>query len=151
MLFPNITVNMGKRTLATVPEKVAKQYDDEAEELGLSRGEYVRQRVEAGRLLFKTSNQLDTKLLKQLVNDDTATFDTDFNTLDDDIDGDLTDSILANLPTDEHRRLTEEQLRKAVFGSEEEQLTQIREALKQLRKADKIESLVGGGYIKTNG
>lgn len=141
---------MGKKGLGNIPDEVAKQYDDESDELGLSRSEYVRQRIEAGRLLFKTSNQVDTQLLKQLVNDDTATFDTDLNTLDDDIDGDLTDSILANLPTDENRKLTEEELREAVFGTKKEQLTQIRKALKQLRKAGEIESLVGGGYIKTN-
>jgi hypothetical protein len=141
---------MGKVHLGYVPEEVAEQYDEEAEELGLSRSDYVRQRVEAGRLLFKTSDQFDTDLLKQLVSDDTATFDTDLNTLDDDIDGDLTGSVLANLPTEETRKLTEEELREAVFGTEEEQLEQIRQALKQLRKAGKIESLVGGGYIKTN-
>ncbi len=141
---------MGEKGLGKVPAEVAKQYDEEADELGLSRADYVRRRAEAGRLLFKTSDQVDTQLLKQLVNDDTATLDTDLNTLDDDIDGDLTDSILTNLPTDENRKLTEEQLREAVFGTEEEQLTQIRKALKQLKKAGKIESLVGDGYIKTN-
>lgn len=141
---------MGQKNLGRIPEEVAEPYDDEAEELGLSRAEYVRQRVEAGRLLFKTSNQVDTQLLKELVNDDTATFDTDLNTLEDDIDGDFTNSILANLPTEENRKLTEEELREAIFGTEKEQLTQITKALKQLRKAGKIESLVGGGYIKTN-
>lgn len=141
---------MGKKQLGKIPEVVAELYDDEAEELGLSRSEYVRQRLEAGRLLFKTSDQVDTQLLKQLVNDDTATFDTDLNTLEDDIDGDFTNSILANLPTEENRKLTEEELREAIFGTEKEQLTQITKALKQLRKAGKIESLVGGGYIKTN-
>lgn len=141
---------MGSKVLGNIPEEVAERYDDEAEELGLSRSKYVRQRLEAGRLLFKTSNQVDTQLLKQLVDDDAATFDTDLNTLEDDIDGDLTNSILANLPTEENRNLTEEELREAIFGTDEEQLTQIRKALKQLRKAGKIESLVGGGYIKTN-
>ena len=141
---------MGRKSLGTIPEEVAEKYDDEADELGLDRSEYVRQRVEAGRLMFRASNQVDTKLLKQLVNDDTDTFETDLNTLDDKIDGDLTDTILSNLPTEEHRKLSEEELREAVFGTEEEQLTQIRKALKQLRKAGKIESLVGGGYIKTN-
>ena len=140
---------MGRKSLGTIPEEVAEKYDDEADELGLDRSEYVRQRVEAGRLMFRASNQVDTKLLKQLVNDDTDT-ETDLNTPDDkiEIDGDLTDTILANLPTEEHRKLSEEELREAVFGTEEEQLTQIRKALKQLRKAGKIESLVGGGYIK---
>jgi hypothetical protein len=141
---------MGQRGLGKIPEEVAEQYDDEAEELGLTRAKYVRQRVEAGRILFKTSGQIDTQLLKQLVNGDTATFDTDLNTLKDDIDGDFTNNILANLPTEENRKLTEEELREAIFGTEKEQLTQITKALKQLRKAGKIESLVGGGYIKTN-
>jgi hypothetical protein len=142
---------MSRKDLGKVPAKVAEQYSAEADELGLSRGAYVRQRIEAGRFLFKSSGQIDTQLLRELVDhDDTATFETELNTLDDDLDDELTESILANLPTEAARQLTEEELREAVFGTEKEQLEQIREALKQLREAGKIESLVGDGYIKTN-
>jgi DNA-binding winged helix-turn-helix (wHTH) protein len=56
---------------------------------------------------------------------------------------------MRNLPTDESRALSKEEIREVVFGTRSEQQEQITQALKHLRKAGMIEPLIDDGYIKT--
>ena len=138
---------MGKKNLGQAPTEVVTKYDSEAEELGLSRGEYIRKCIEVGRLIFQSSGEMNIERLRNLSEGSGAvSVDSSLETTE----GDLTRAILSNLPVDEHRALTKEEVRTAVFGTEDEQREQITEALKQLRQQDKIRPLVDDGYIKTN-
>lgn len=138
---------MGNKKLGAAPAEAVTKYGSEAEELGLSRIEYIRKCIEVGRLVFQTSGEIDIERLRNLSEGaGAASFDSSLETTE----GDLTEAILSNLPVDEHRALTKEEVRTAVFGTEDEQRKQITKALKQLRKQDKIRPLVDDGYIKTN-
>jgi len=138
---------MGKKNVGYAPAEAVIKYDSEAEELGLSRSEYIRKCIEVGRLVFRSSGEMDIERLRNLSEGaGPASFDSSLETTE----GDLTGAILSNLPVDEHRALTKEEVRTAVFGTEDEQREQITEALKQLSQQDKIRPLVDDGYIKTN-
>jgi hypothetical protein len=138
---------MGRKSLGDAPAEVVTKYDSEAEELGLSRIEYIRKCIEVGRLVFQSSGEIDIERLRNLSEASGVTsFDSSLETTE----GDLTGTILSNLPVDEHRALTKEEVRTAVFGTEDEQREQITEALKQLSQQDKIRPLVDDGYIKTD-
>jgi hypothetical protein len=63
-------------------------------------------------------------------------------------DDDITDQIVTNLPTDEERALTQEDLRQAVFGSKDEQLEAIETALRRLNDTGKVSPAFDGGYVK---
>ena len=132
--------------MAAAPEEIVEKYDAEAEQLGLSRSEYIRQCAEAGRTILQSSGQADIERLRELTEDLQTTIDSDLATAN----SDLSEAILANLPTDEHRALTKAEVREAVFGTEDEQIKQITEALKKLHKQGAIEPLVDDGYIKNN-
>lgn len=137
---------MGQRHVGRVREELADKYSQEADELGVSRAEYIRKCIEVGRLTFRTSGEVDIERLRNLTEGGVAVdADTDLKSAD----GDLSTAILRNLPTDEDRALSEEELREAVFGTKSEQREEIVDALKELRQADMIEPLVEGGYIKT--
>lgn len=122
-------------------------YDAEAKQLGLNRTQYVRQCIEIGRTVFQSSGQADVERLRQLTEDtQTTTTNSDLLTANNDI----SETILANLPTEEQRALTKEEIRKAVFGTKDEQIKQVTNALKELHHQEAIEPLVEDGYIKTN-
>lgn len=110
--------------------------DDEADRLNMSRSEYIRQHLHAGRRLFQSSGKLDTQMLADLVEDDEAAHLSDDLTTD--ADG-LADDIKAALPTDKDRALTKEQVRKAVFGTDEQQTEKVQETLGYLYERDQIE------------
>jgi len=138
---------MGKKQLGAAPAEAVNKYTSEADELGVSRSEYIRKCIEVGRLVFQSSGEMDIERLRNLSEGaGAASFDSSLETTE----GDLTGAILSNLPADEHRALTKEEVRTVVFGTEDEQDEQITEALKQLRQQDKIQPLVTDGYIKTN-
>lgn len=138
---------MGRVNLGKVPEEIGNEYMAEAEELGLSRVEYTRECIEIGRMIFQSSGKFDVERLRKLTeNEDIATVDSDLTTAD----GELVSVILNNLPTEEHRALTKDELRVSVFGTEDEQMEQITKALKELNRQGKIEPLVDDGYIKIN-
>lgn len=132
-------------TLATVRNEVAEKYDEEADEMGLSRSNYIRKCIEIGRLTFRSSGKVDIDRLRDLTEEESVTTECELETSG----GDLGETILRNLPTDEDRALSPEELRKTVFGTESEQHEEIVEALGQLRKAGMIEVLVGDKYVKT--
>ena len=138
---------MGKKGLGKVPEKVADKYDAEAEQLGLSRAQYIRQCIEVGRTVFQSSGQADIERLREF----TEGAQTPANNSNHVTAGsDITETILNNLPTEEHRALTREEIRESVFGTEDKQKKRITDTLKELRQQGAIEALVDDGYIKTN-
>ena len=122
-----------------------KRLDEEADQLGMSRSEYIRTHLHAGRRLFRSSGKLDRQLLSQLVEGDESPHLSDDLTTD--ADG-LADEIRAALPADEERALTNEEVRKAVFGTIDEQQKQVRKALEYLTERDQIAMDVDGNkYI----
>ena len=136
---------MGKQISVSFSEEHGTQIEQEAEELGLSRSKYIRQRIEAGRLVFRFSDKLDADALNNLIDDSSEAHATnELQTPDDSI----MKRILANLSTDEERALTKEELREAVFGSEDEQLEAVDAALRQLNDAGKASPAFDGGYVK---
>jgi len=137
---------MGK-SIGYASDETVEKYTTEAEELGLSRAKYVRQCTEIGRMIFQSSGKVDVKQLRELTEKDhTSTVQTELTTRN----GDIISTILNNLSTEENRALTKEEIRKTVFGTEDEQIEQITTALKKLHKQKQIEPLVDDGYIKTN-
>jgi len=136
---------MGEKTIGQVREELADRYDQEADELGISRVEYVRKCIEIGRLIFRTSGEIDIDRLRELTEDESVSINSDLETSE----GDIAEAVLRNLPTDEDRALSPDELREVVFGTESEQHEEIVTTLEQLRKAGMIEVLVGDEYIKT--
>jgi len=137
---------MGKN-VASLPDNYVDRLDEEAEALGLSRTKYVRQRLEAGRLLFECSDKLSTEMLTDLVDQDgSPTITSELETPD----SDIANKILANLSTDENRALEQEEIREAVFGSQEEQLETIEKTLRDLNERGMVKPAFAGGYIKTD-
>lgn len=137
---------MGKN-LGAVPDDYIDRLDEEAEALGLSRNKYVRQRLEAGRLLFQCSDKVSTEMLTDLVDQDgSPTITDELETPD----SDIANKILANLSTDGNRALEQEEIREAVFGSQEEQLETIEQTLRNLNERGMVEPAFNGGYIKTD-
>jgi hypothetical protein len=135
------------RSVASLPDEYVDQLSAEANELGLSRSKYVRQRLEAGRLLFQSSDRLSTETLNDLIHQDGApTIDNKLETPD----SDITDKLLANLPTDESQALEQEELQEVIFGTKEEQLKVIETALRELNDRGQVEPAFDGGYVKTN-
>lgn len=140
---------MGRTTLGMIPTEVAEQYSEEADELGLSRAEYVRKCIEIGRIIFQSSGDLNIERLRSLSEQNS---DQDMSSNEDRVtisNDSLAGAILKNLPTDEERALSKEEIREAIFGTEQEQREQVTNELRDLRKRDRIEPLVDDGYIKT--
>jgi hypothetical protein len=105
----------------------------------MSRSEYIRKHLHAGRRLFQSSGKLDRQLLSQLVEgDESAHLSDDLTT---DADG-LADEIRAALPADKERALTKEEVHKAVFGTVDEQRKQIDKTLEYLKERDQIDMTV---------
>lgn len=128
-----------------IREELGEKYSQEADEIGISRADYMRRCIEIGRLTFRTSGKVDIDRLRELTEKESVSTDSDLETSE----GDLGKAVLRNLPTDENRALSPEELREAVFGTEKEQQEEIKSTLEQLRKAGMIEVLVGDEYIKT--
>jgi histidyl-tRNA synthetase len=120
-----------------------ERIDEEADQLGMSRAEYIRTHLHAGRRLFRSSGKLDRQLLSQLVEgDESAHLSDDLTT---DADG-LADEIRAALPADKERALTTDEVRKAVFGTTDEQRDQVEQALEYLAERDQIDITVNGEF-----
>lgn len=135
-----------KTTLASTRRDYVERVDEEAEELGLSRNKYVRQRLNAGRLLFQ-AGKLDVELLEELMETDGAERqDTDIETLD----GDISQRVLSLLSTDEDRAATVEELRRDIFGTKQEQEELLTDVLKQLNDQGKIRPAFDEGYVKND-
>jgi len=134
-----------EKNLGKARKELVDQYDQEAGHLGISRNEYVRKCTEIGRLVFRTSGEVDMERLRNFTeSEESVSTDSDLETAD----GNLTAAILKNLPADENRSLSPEEIRQAVFGTKSEQKKQIMKTLTDLRKADRITPLVGDEYIK---
>lgn len=136
---------MGTSNIGTARQELLDEYSKEADELGLSRAEYVRKCIEIGRLTFLSSGKIDIDRLRELTERESVSNKSNLETSD----SDLTAAIMRNLPTDETRALSKEEIRKVIFGTKSEQQEQVTQALKQLRKADMIEPLIDDGFIKT--
>ena len=136
---------MGRTNIGQVREDLAERYDQEADELGISRSDYVRRCIEIGRLVFRTSGQIDIDRLRELSEAESVSMSSDLETSE----GDIAEAVLRNLPTDEDRALSPDELREVIFGTESEQQNEIKTTLEQLRKAGMIEVLVGDEYVKT--
>ena len=126
---------MGENVNFKLPEDVVDEIDNEADDIGMSRSEYARKHLHAGRRLFQSSGKLDSKMLQQLVEDDkAAALDEDLTT---DAEG-IEDKILARLPTDKTRAATKDELRIEIFGTTEEQRNRVDDALDYLEERDQI-------------
>lgn len=137
---------MGSKKVGHVRSEVADEIDDEAEELGLSRAEYVRQRLNAGRVLFD-AGKLDTELLSQLTSSDgSERLSEDISTIDDD----LSQRILSVLPQNEADSISTDELRTEIFGTPDEQREMIENTLRQLKNQDLVEPTFDGGVYRTN-
>jgi hypothetical protein len=136
---------MGRKNLGQIREDLVERYDQEADELGISRSDYVRRCIEIGRLVFRTSGQIDIDRLRELSEEQSVSMSSDLETSE----GDIAEAVLRNLPTDEDRALSPEELREVIFGTESEQQNEIKTTLEQLRKSGMIEVLVGDEYVKT--
>ena len=101
--------------------------------------------MEIGRLVFRTSGQIDIDRLRELSEAESVSMSSDLETSE----GDIAEAVLRNLPTDEDRALSPDELREVIFGTESEQQNEIKTTLEQLRKAGMIEVLVGDEYVKT--
>ena len=136
---------MGITNIGQIRKDLAEKYDQEANELGISRIEYFRKCMEIGRLVFRTSGQIDIDRLRELSEEESVSMSSDLETSE----GDIAEAVLRNLPTDEDRALSPDELREVIFGTESEQQNEIKTTLERLRKAGMIEVLVGDEYIKT--
>jgi len=135
---------MGNKTMTFRMEATAAEtVGDEADQLGMSRSEYIRSHLHAGRRLFQSSSKLDRQLLSQLVEGDESLHLSDDLTTD--ADG-LADEIRAALPADKERALTTDEVRKAVFGTTDEQRDQVKQALEYLAERDQIDITVNGEF-----
>ena len=126
---------MGRNMNFQLPEDVVDEIDNEADNLGMSRSEYIRKHLHAGRRLFQSSGKLDRKMLQQLVEDDEAA------ALQDDLTTDaegIEDEILAILPTEKDRAATKDQIRTEIFGTIEDQEKRLDEALEYLEEREQI-------------
>lgn len=126
---------MGERISVKFPEYVVDEIDNEADNLGMSRSEYIRKHLHAGRRLFQASGKLDRKMLQQLVEDDEAAALRDGLTTD--AEG-IEDDILAILPTEKARAATKDQIRTEIFGTIEDQKKRLDDALEYLEERDQI-------------
>jgi len=126
---------MGKYISVKFPEYIVDEIDNEADNLDMSRSEYIRKHLHAGRRLFQASGKLDRKMLQQLVEDDEATALRDDLTTD--AEG-IEDDILAILPTEKARAATKDQIRTEIFGTIEDQKKRLDDALEYLEERDQI-------------
>ncbi|GAA0478162.1 ribbon-helix-helix protein, CopG family (plasmid) [Halococcus dombrowskii] len=126
---------MGSRNItAQVQEDVIDRLDGEADQLGMSRSEYVRQHLHVGRRVMQASGQLDRNFLATVAEDGTDHIEGDMATSLDDIE----DEILDALPADARRAMGPEEVREAVFGSDHEQLQHIKNGLDRLNEQGDI-------------
>ena len=126
---------MGKIVNFPLPGDVVDEIDNEADDIGISRAEYIRKHIHAGRRLFQSSGKLDQKMLQQLVEGDkAAALNEDLTT---DAEG-TEDEILAILPTDKTRAVTKDELRIEIFGTTEEQKDRIDNSLDYLEERGQI-------------
>ena len=126
---------MGKNVSFKLSQDLVDEIDNEADDLGMSRSEYIRKHLHAGRRLFQSSGKLNRKMLQQLVEDNkAAALGEDLTT---DAEG-VEDEILAMLPTDKTRAATKDELRTEIFGTIEEQKNRLSEALDYLEERDQI-------------
>jgi len=126
---------MGTKVNFQLPEDVVDEIDNEADDIGMSRAEYIRKHFHAGRRLFQSSGKVDRKMLQQLVEDDKAA------ALGEDLTSDAEgteDEILDRLPTDKTRAATKDELRIEIFGTTEEQRNRVDDALDYLEERGQI-------------
>lgn len=127
-------------------EDVVDRLDGEADQLGMSRAEYVRQHLHVGRRVMQASGQLDRNFLANVAEDGTDHIKRDIATSLDDIE----EEILDALPTDARRAMGPEEVRETVFGSDEEQLEHIKDVLDRLNEQGDI-TITADAEIYRNG
>ncbi|MGQ3330688.1 hypothetical protein [Halorubrum sp. FL23] len=127
---------MSDRDLSTspLPDEEVDRVDEEANQLGMSRAEYVRKNIHIGRRVMQASGQLDRDFLATVAEDGTEHLDKGMTTSLDDIE----DEILDALAADSRRAMSPEAVKEAVFGTEEEQIARIKDALDVLNERGDI-------------
>lgn len=125
---------MARRISVQLREDVIDRLDGEADQLGMSRAEYVRQHLHVGRRVMQASGQLDRNFLATVAKDGTDHIEGNVATSLNDIE----EEILDALPADARRAVGSEEVREAVFGSDEEQLEHIKDGLNRLNEQGDI-------------
>ena len=126
---------MGKSVSFELSHDLVGEIDNEADDLGMSRSEYIRKHLHAGRRLFQSSGKLNRKMLQQLIEDDEAAALRDNLTTD--AEG-IEDEVLAILPTDKTRAANKNELRTEIFGTVEDQKNRLDNALEYLEEREQI-------------
>lgn len=135
---------MGKIKFQTdIPENQAEQIEEEIEQLDMTKANYIRQMMLAGRRLFQ-SGKLDTELLADLVETNgSERLEQDVETLDDD----LSQQILSLLPSDENRSMTQDEIRLEIFGNQNDQDEKINKTLKALDDQGMVTRAFDAGFV----
>jgi len=150
----------GVRFKISAEEK--ERITERADELGFSRAEYIRQRFRAGELLWN-SGELDRELLTRMKDND----EPQEARLEDAEQGgssdtqqasgehpaspneSLTEILLQNIPhKDTGNAVSDQELKDAIFGSEDDRETAIKNAIKELF-GDKITRRHDGLLVRT--
>jgi len=124
--------------------ELVEQIDDEADELNISRSEYLRQLVQAGRLIVDVG-KLDTQMIRELVDDGVDSVEAQNNNIHK-IDEQIVEVVLDKLPRDENRAMSKDEVRELVYGSVDEQKENIDTVCKRLYEEDKLSRAYEGGY-----
>ena len=138
---------MASRNISVrLQEDVIDRLDGEADQLGMSRAEYVRQHLHVGRRVMQASGQLDRNFLATVAEDGTNHIEGDMTTSLDDIE----EEILDALPADARRAMGPEEVRETVFGSDQEQLEHIKDGLDRLNEQGDI-TITADAEVYENG
>lgn len=149
---------MGTISDVTWCENEEDLIEAEAEKLDLDKTEYIRQRFRVGRLVWKTSNidgEALTKLTKreelndllsgQQDSDSSSTTSTDSIP---NVNEKLIDDVLREIPTENSGDgVTVEELKRAIFGTEEDREQAISQAIESLY-GDDITRRADGKVVK---
>jgi metal-responsive CopG/Arc/MetJ family transcriptional regulator len=136
---------MGRKVLSIqMPQEAVDNLDEEANQLNMSRSEYIRKHLRVGRRVMKASGQLDRDFLETIVEEETDHLRGDITTSLDEIETE----VLNVVPADSHRAASAEEIRKSIFGTVDEQLSQVKDVLEVLNQRDEINVTVDGEFYK---
>jgi len=126
---------MGTKNVGfTLEETVVDKIDKEADQLGMSRSEYMRKHIDVGRRVMGGSGTLDREFLETVVEDDTDNLTnkpiTSLNQIE--------DEVLDAVPADSRRAVSVDEITRSVFGTTEEQTEQIKNVLDILNDRGRI-------------
>lgn len=143
MSDPAVSIKMG--------EQEKKRFDQRAEKYDMSTAEYIRRRIRLGELIWE-SNNIDHEKLQQTTRKkaDKSYSDSQDSDTPASVGSSIKEAVLRNIPKkNSGDGITDEELHKAVFGTEEEREETIDEAIKQLF-GEKIERTHKGLLVRVN-